>query len=82
MEDILTVVRASLQASPPTPQTTNPNSMPPSSSALDIPQQQEVFMESEQPWGEEEHMYDANEVFFDDMGEGAGVEGDLDVEDD
>lgn len=26
--------------------------------------------------------YDANEVVFDDAGEGAGVEGDLDIEDD
>lgn len=80
MDDILSVIRDSLAHSPPT---TDP--------ILDLkpePQPVQIFVEEEQRWddddevGDVEQALDPNEILFDDTGEGAGVEGDLDVEDD
>jgi len=82
MDDILTVVRASLNEAPA------PDVIPvPSDSELDNPAgvQQKLFLEEEQSWDDHdnvEQVFDSNEVLFDDTGEGAGVEGDLDMEDD
>ncbi len=42
-----------------------------------------VYSEYQEDYQGDNHWdYDANEVVFDDAGEGAGIEGDLDVEDD
>lgn len=72
MDDILAIVRASLSSSEsalPIPTTTH--HLAPSSG------EEQIFAEGEQ-WDE---MGDVN-AEFDDTGEGAGVEGDLDMEDD
>lgn len=71
MEDILEVVRASCA----------------DKSAIDLPTvptsvfvaEQMHVEEQEEPW---DAQADENGEFFDDTGEGAGVEGDLDMEDD
>ena len=45
--------------------------------------QPEQFVYSEDAYMEEQHWEpDANDVVFDDHGEGVGIEGDLDVDDD
>ena len=42
-----------------------------------------VYSEYQEDYHEEGQWdYDANDVVFDDTGEGAGIEGDLDVDDD
>ena len=42
-----------------------------------------VYSEYQEDYQDDGHWdYDANEVVFDDAGEGAGIEGDLDVEED
>lgn len=69
MEDILQVVRTSLESAPVVP------IAGPSSSRT-----AQVLAEPEQDvWDVGE---DASEMMFDDTGEGAGVEGDLDMEED
>ena len=72
MEDILSVVRASLVT--PAPTTT----MPTTEEDADAPQ---IFLEEEQKWDEGLVYPHDPEYLFDDMGEGVGVEGDLDMED-
>jgi len=81
MEDILSAVRASL----------NPSSShldPTEISTTSGPAQGErrVFVEEEKTWDnvndDVEQVFDPSEVLFDDTGEGVGVEGDLDMEDD
>ena len=73
MDAILSVIRKSLSA----PSASSTVDMEPSeypvASADDV---EEVYTE-EQNW---EETYDANEMIFDDAGEGVGVEGDLDME--
>ncbi|KAG1737920.1 HRDC-like protein [Suillus occidentalis] len=76
MDDLLAVVSKSLHESAPERPT----------ETMDVPERKqahgevavEVYEETEQETWE----YDANAMEFDDMGEGAGVEGDLDVDDD
>lgn len=69
MEDILQVVRTSLESTPVVHITAPSKSHTP-----------EILVEPEQDvWNIGE---DANEMVFDDTGEGAGVEGDLDMEED
>ena len=69
MEDILQVVRTSLESAPVIPIPTPLNS-----------HAAEILVEPEQDvWNIGE---DTNEMVFDDTGEGAGVEGDLDMEED
>jgi len=78
MDDILTVVKASLNAPPPTA------ALPAPGSELVYPLEgPQVYTEEEQvqSW-DMEQMFDPSEVLFDDTGEGAGVEGDLDMEED
>ena len=80
MEDILSVVRASLE-----PSSSHLN--PPEISTTSVPAQgdQQVFVQEEQSWDnvdDVEQVFDPSEVLFDDTGEGVGVEGDLDMEDD
>ena len=45
---------------------------------------QAVYTEEDMNWHDNDAQWehDANEVVFDDMGEGAGIEGDLDIDDD
>jgi len=82
MDDILTVVRASLNEAPapdviPVPSDSEPDNL--------AGAQQQLFLEEEQSWDDHdnvEQVFDPNEALFDDTGEGAGVEGDLDMEDD
>jgi hypothetical protein len=83
MEDILTIVRASLDkdASAPAPDPSEHHNQLPRVTGA----QQQIFTDEEQTWGDHDdgqHMFDPNEVLFDDTGEGAGVEGDLDMEED
>jgi len=75
MEDILSVVTNSLHDKAPQP----------SHATIAVPEQNGtrseiavVYEEAEQETWE----YDANQMEFDDAGEGVGVEGDLDVDDD
>lgn len=75
MDEILSTVRASLTEPQPAP-TTNVSPDMVVESEQETPGA-EVYVEDAEGWE-----YDANEVVFDDTGEGAGVEGDLDVEDD
>jgi hypothetical protein len=85
MGDILSVVQASLATPPPPPTTTD---MPESEPESVV----QIFVEEEQNWDDDkddhvvvddvEQVLDPNDVVFDDMGEGAGVEGDLDMDDD
>jgi hypothetical protein len=83
MEDILSVVRASLVSPPST--ITIPATEEVHEGAGGTPQ---IFLEEEQKWddndegsggGPQELVY-PHEDLFDDMGEGVGVEGDLDME--
>ncbi len=75
MEEVLDVVRSSLSAPPPT-STTVPQPL------LEIvdetPAETHDDMDADAPLWE----HDANEIEYVDAGEGAGIEGDLDVEDD
>ena len=80
MDDILSVVRDSLACSRPIADPI-PDPKP-------EPQPVQIFVEEEQRWDDDDEVgdvgqaLDPNEILFDDTGEGAGVEGDLDVEDD
>jgi hypothetical protein len=76
MDDILSVVRASLANPPP------PTGAAAATATSKSPTQ--IVVEEEQSWDDNdiENMFDPSEVLFDDTGEGAGVEGDLDMEDD
>lgn len=79
MDDIISAVRNSLDAH--VPQTTLSDNHPSVTQQLDNPAGAQIFMEEDQTW-DSEQVYDANEITFDDTGEGAGVEGDLDMDDD
>ena len=83
MEDILSVVRASLVTPAPT-------TIPTTEEDADAGGAPQIFLEEEQKWdddeggggGVEELVYPHDsEYLFDDTGEGVGVEGDLDMED-
>ena len=72
MDEILSTVRSSL---------VKPTVAPNASQDMVIEPEQEtpgaeVYVEDAEGWE-----YDANEIVFDDTGEGMGVEGDLDVDD-
>ncbi len=74
MDEILSTVRSSLTESKPA--TAN------QSQDMQVDPEQEtpgaeLYVEDAEGWE-----YDANVIVFDDTGEGAGVEGDLDVDDD
>lgn len=75
MEDILTAVKTSLKESPAVNGT---------SGAAQSAQVEATYTEYAEDYAHNaEHWdYNANEVVFDDTGEGAGIEGDLDVDDD
>jgi len=76
MEDLLAVVAKSLhdeRATQPSKRTTAVLEDKGTHNEVTV----EVYEGEQDAW-----RYDANEMEFDDMGEGAGVEGDLDVEDD
>jgi len=75
MEDILSKVRSSL-SEPVSSSSTQVNVFGGHGHAPDAGQVTQTY-EQDAAWD-----YDANEMIFDDTGEGAGVEGDLDVEDD
>jgi len=77
MDDILTVVRKSFKA-PPTVAGSIPDP-----ELLYSSDETQIYAEEEQiqSW-DVEQMFDPNEMLFDDTGEGAGVEGDLDMEED
>lgn len=71
MEDVLDVVRSSL--------TTPAEGVVPSSDGLDLgyPTSEPIVSAGEKRWED-----DADDPDFDDRGEGAGIEGDLDMEED
>lgn len=76
MEDILTAVKTSLKDTSP--------AVNGASAAAQSAQVEATFTEYAEDYAQDaEHWdYNANEVVFDDTGEGAGIEGDLDVDDD
>ncbi|KAJ3481710.1 hypothetical protein NLI96_g7479 [Meripilus lineatus] len=74
MDDILSTVRSSLNEPSTQPLVQEPQAV---GVEEDIVPEPEFDTEDAEGWE-----YDANEVLFDDTGEGAGVEGDLDVDDD
>ena len=80
MDDILTAVKSSLSESHPTVNGTSEGG----NAAQALQAESTVYTEYEEEYTQdaEQWEYDANEVVFDDTGEGAGVEGDLDMEDD
>ena len=76
IEDMLTIVRSSL--SEPVVSHNGANGMADEEPAPEqVYYSEENYMDDANGWD-----HDANEVVFDDTGEGAGIEGDLDVEDD
>ena len=77
MDDVLTLVSASLQAPIATPNETPDFQYP----AMD----EVVHTKGQEGWvayGDAETGVVVNEIEFDDTGEGVGVEGDLDMDDD
>lgn len=82
MDDILETVKSSLSI-PLTPLTNGIQGDARASAADGVEvvytedMEMQEYVEEDGAWE-----YDANEMVFDDTGEGAGVEGDLDVEDD
>ncbi|KAH9850190.1 HRDC-like protein [Lenzites betulinus] len=79
MEDILNTVKSSLAGSAP-----EPNGAPGGDGMAQSAQAQMVYTEYTEEYAQDDGhwQYDATDVVFDDTGEGAGVEGDLDVDDD
>lgn len=79
MEDILSDVKSSL-ALPPAPITRN--GIHPTEQTADVgshrPMDSSAYLDMEM----EDESYVQEEIVFDDMGEGAGIEGDLDMDDD
>lgn len=73
MEDILSDVKSSLTSSPV--QITS-NEIHPDNFSFHGPENHTVHADTD------EEVYIQEEIVFDDMGEGAGVEGDLDMDDD
>lgn len=75
IDDILSVVRSSL---------TEPTAADAVNGVNEGEAAPEPFIYSEETYmgGAERWEDDANEVVFDDMGEGAGIEGDLDIDED
>ncbi|OBZ71245.1 DNA-directed RNA polymerase III subunit RPC9 [Grifola frondosa] len=73
MDNILSAVRSSL--SEPVPVASSDNE--PMQAEIVYAETTEIYVEESSNWEQ-----DTNEVVFDDTGEGAGVEGDLDMEDD
>ncbi|OJT12972.1 DNA-directed RNA polymerase III subunit RPC9 [Trametes pubescens] len=76
MEDILTAVKTSLKDSSP--------AVNGASGAAESGQMEATYTEYAEDYVQDAEHWDhnANEVVFDDTGEGAGIEGDLDVDDD
>lgn len=76
IDDILSTVRASLSKS--APNTGGPGN------ARYVGEEQTVYVDEDLNYAEAAEGWgpDANDILFDDTGEGMGVEGDLDVEDD
>ncbi|KAI0365310.1 hypothetical protein BV20DRAFT_1056493 [Pilatotrama ljubarskyi] len=79
MGDILNAVKSSL--SEPAPAVNGTSSGETSAGSMHVESTYTEYAE-DYTQGAEQWVYDANEVVFDDTGEGAGIEGDLDVEDD
>ncbi|KAJ2965752.1 hypothetical protein NUW54_g14013 [Trametes sanguinea] len=77
MEDILNAVKSSLKEPPPTMNGTTEGQTTEETMQVETTTYTEYTEEYTEQWD-----YDANEVVFDDTGEGAGIEGDLDVDDD
>ncbi|KAI0326232.1 hypothetical protein GY45DRAFT_1339600 [Cubamyces sp. BRFM 1775] len=80
MEDILAAVKTSLSE----PHSTINGTSEGGNAAQALQAESTVYTEYEEEYTQdaEQWDYDANEVVFDDTGEGAGVEGDLDMDDD
>ncbi len=79
MEDILNAVKESLRDRAAAANGTASGAQP----AQAIHADAVVYSEYQEDYQDEGHWdYNANEVVFDDVGEGAGIEGDLDVEED
>lgn len=79
MEDILSTVKESLQDRATAVNGTADGSQPAQAVHADAV----VYSEYQEDYQNDGHWdYDANEVVFDDAGEGVGIEGDLDVEED
>lgn len=77
MEEILTYVQSGLSSVPPPPTTDNSSDLHPTALVLDEPS----ALDGSLVYPEDVHAH-YEEFVFDDVGEGAGVEGDLDMEDD
>lgn len=79
MDDILNAVRASLHETPAVNGTGNG-----ADHGEDMRVEPVVYSEYQEDYqdGQGHWDYDANQLVFDDTGEGVGIEGDLDVEDD
>jgi hypothetical protein len=74
LDDILSTVRMSL--SHPTATSTVPPVI------KDFIQTQAIYTEEDMNWDNDAQWeHDANDTVFDDTGEGVGIEGDLDIED-
>ncbi|KAI0718165.1 HRDC-like protein [Cerioporus squamosus] len=79
MEDMLNTVKASLRE--PAPAVNDTTSGGKHQQAMQV--DSVVYSEYQEEYQNDNNWdYDANEVVFDDAGEGAGIEGDLDVEED
>ena len=79
MDDILSAVKSSLSETHPTVNGTSEGG----NADQTLKAESTVYTEYEDEFTQdaEQWDYDANEVVFDDTGEGAGVEGELDMED-
>ena len=71
IDEILDVVRSSLREPPPPPLVADADPDAQTS-------QEEIYVDEAVTWEE----YEANQDEFDDTGEGAGIEGDLEADDD
>ena len=81
MHDMLSTVKASLRESAPAPAMNGTANGAQHQQAMQV--DSVVYSEYQEDYQDANHWeYDANEVVFDDTGEGAGIEGDLDVEED
>ena len=78
MDDILNTVKSSLHTSASALNGTSSGDQ----RSQDMQVDSVVYSEYQDGYEDQQWDYDANEVVFDDTGEGVGIEGDLDVEDD
>ena len=79
MDEILNAVKGTLREPAPAVNGTSNGVEPSQAMQVDAA----VYSEYQEDYHEEGQWdYDANDVVFDDTGEGAGIEGDLDVDDD